>query len=150
MRSLALVSILALAQLAVAFAPAAARAQARVDEDLAETSDADAEPGWSDGRALAWALFGASAAVLIGGAITLAVGVDDLNTIENAADGTAWASVEGAYARAPILTGLGAAVLGVGVASFAVAAGLLAHFGADGTWLRVSLGPGTLDVRGAF
>ena len=63
-----------------------------------------------------------------------------------------WAGPAGAVVAdlAMQIFGLGAALLGVGVASFALSAGLLAHFGRDGTWLRVSLGPGTLDVRGAF
>lgn len=142
--SLSAPSIALLAAALLASTPAVAQAQ---DEGEDETTDA--QPA-GDGQTLAWSLFGASAAVLIGGAITLAVGADDLNAVENAPDGAAWASVEDAYARGPLLTGLGAALLGVGVASFALSAGLLAHFGRDGTWLRVSLGPGTLDVRGAF
>ncbi|MEC7524646.1 MAG: hypothetical protein VYE22_32505 [Myxococcota bacterium] len=145
MRAFALVTILSLVS-------SLASAQA-VDDDApleTETADVAPTPVSGDARAIAWALFAGAVALTVGGAITLAAGVDDVNTIENAADGSTWASVEDAYARGPVLTGIGAAILGLGVASLGVSAALLAHFGADGTWIEARIGPGSLTLRGVF
>ena len=74
----------------------------------------------------------------------------DVNTLEISAAGSARASVEDADARGPVVTGIGAAILGLGVASLGVSAALLAHFGADGTWIEARIGPGSLMLRGVF
>lgn len=97
-----------------------------------------------------WASFAASFGVAVLGGVLLAVGVDDLNTIENAPGGTVWADVAEARDRAPILTGIGGVVLGLGAAGMAVSAALLAHYGQGGTWLEVGALPGGLLVRGRF
>ena len=99
---------------------------------------------------LAWTTFTAGIAVLATGAIMVAVGVDDLNTVENASDGTSWSAVEPSYGRAPILTAVGFVVLGVGVVGTAVGAALLSVHGEGGTWLEVSAGPGSVRLRGRF
>mgnify|MGYP001628301224 CR=1 FL=1 len=124
----------------------------RVSPGLFDAADRPLARGMRTTRgarmALAW--IAGAVTLTVGGAITLAAGVDDVNTIENAADGSAWASVEDAYARGPVLTGIGAAILGLGVASLGVSAALLAHFGADGTWIEARIGPGSLMLRGVF
>ncbi|HEY8432505.1 MAG TPA: hypothetical protein VIL20_29245 [Sandaracinaceae bacterium] len=127
------------------------------DEEGAAESDGEASTEappsrarWTDERTGAWAGFAASFGVAILGGVLLAVGIDDYNTIENAPGGTSWADVAGAYERAPILTGTGAAVLGLGVVATAVSAALLAHFGGEGTWLEVSVLPGGALARGRF
>ncbi len=65
----------------------------------------------------------AGAILAVAGAVMLAVGVVDLGTVENAADGTSWASLSGAYERAAPLTGVGTVSLAVGGAA-AIAGGI--------------------------
>jgi hypothetical protein len=122
------------------------------DEETFEESDEPARPAprWTEERSIAWITFLTSIGVGIGGAVVLALGVDDINTVENAPDGTIWTDVSDAQERAPILTGVGAVVLGLGAAGAAVGAALLAYFGENGTWLEVSALPGGLRVRGTF
>ena len=84
------------------------------------------------------------------GAVLLAVGADDLNSVENAPGGTRWSAVEESYERAPVLTAAGAVVLGVGVAGLAAGAAVLALFGSEGTWIEVSVTPTGLSARGTF
>jgi hypothetical protein len=107
-------------------------------------------PHWTEERTIGWAVVGASFGVAVLGGVLLAVGVDDINTIENAPDGTRWADVAAARDRAPILTATGALILGLGAAGLATGAGLLAYFGQEGTWLSVALLPGGLLMRGTF
>jgi hypothetical protein len=118
--------------------------------DAGDERPAGAGPGWTDERAVGWALFGGSVGVGILGAVLLAVGVDDLNTVENAPGGSDWDDVVGAYERAPVLTATGAVVLGLGIAGAAAGAAVLAVWGGEGTWLEVSALPGGLRVRGRF
>jgi hypothetical protein len=115
-----------------------------------EADDAGADTRWTDELAIGWGVFGGSLAVGVLGAVLLAVGVDDLNTVENAPGGTDWDQVASAYDRAPALTATGAVVLGLGVAGTAVGAALLAVWGEEGTWLEVSALPGGVRVRGRF
>lgn len=130
------------------------RAGAAEASEASAEPDADVEPApsarWSDEKVIGWGTFAASIGVAITGGILLAVGVDDVSSVENAPDGTPWANVAGARDRAPILTGTGAVVLGLGAAGAAVGAALLAAFGRDGTWLSVSVLPGGLGVSGRF
>ncbi len=124
------------------------------DEDAAaEDGEEDAgppPPHWTDERTAAWVTFVTSFALAVGGGVVLAVGVDEINTIENAADGTVWADVAGSLDRAPILTGVGAVVLGLGVAGTIAGATLLALYGSEGTWLEVSVLPTGISARGRF
>lgn len=132
------------------------RAEGDVDADEDDEDDEDDEPavrpapGWSEGRVAGWATLGSSFGVAILGGVLLAVGVDAVNRIENAPDGTRWDDVAGARDLAPLLTGLGAAVLALGVIGTGVGAGMLAHFGSEGTWIAVSVLPGGLALRGTF
>lgn len=123
------------------------------EEERAETESRGATVetfGWSEEKTIGWVTFGSSLAVAIAGGILLAAGVDDVSSIENAPDGTLWHTVAGARDRAPIFTGTGAVLLGLGAAGAAVGAGLLAAFGRDGTWLSVSVLPGEVRVGGRF
>jgi len=128
------------------------------DEEAADTTDEEGAEAdvivptaqWSEERVIGWATLTASMAVGIAGGILLAAGVDDVNSIENAPDGTMWSAVEGARDRAPILTGIGAVMLGLGAAGVAVGAGLLAYFGNQGTWISVSVLPNGVSASGRF
>jgi hypothetical protein len=124
------------------------------DEDAEESASEDEEappaPHWTDERTAAWATFITSFALAIGGGVLLAIGVDEVNTIENAADGTVWTDVASSLDRAPIFTGVGAVVLGLGIAGTITGATLLALYGGEGTWLEVSVLPGGLSARGRF
>jgi hypothetical protein len=63
-----------------------------------------------------WIVVGSGAALAVIGAILLGVGVADVAAVEGAPLGTPWPSLAGAYDRAPILTGVGGAAIGVGAA----------------------------------
>ena len=131
----------------------AAEEDASEDDDAADEDEDDVivpTARWSDERVIGWATLTASMAVGIAGGILLAAGVDDVNSIENAPDGTMWSAVEGARDRAPILTGIGAVMLGLGAAGVAVGAGLLAYFGNQGTWISVSVLPNGVSASGRF
>lgn len=92
-----------------------------------------------------WVLVGSGLVAAVVGAVLLGVGLDDVSTVENAPPNTPWPTVRGAYDRAPILTGVGGALLGVGLA---VSTGGL-------VWgLTASSSSGedraSLSIRGAF
>lgn len=101
------------------------------------------------------ALVASGAALLVGGAIVFGVGLADAATVEGASAGTTWSSLAGAYDRAPILQGVGAASLGVGVALAAVGGILL---GLEGTSsdhveraaVRFEIGVGGASLGGVF
>ena len=73
-----------------------------------------------------WLLAGAGAALVVSGAVVLALGVKDKSKVEHAERDTQWSSVSDARDRAPTRIGLGAACLGIGLVS--TAAGLIWHF----------------------
>jgi hypothetical protein len=122
--------------------------------DADSDSDADGAaaggPHWTEERVIAWTVFAASFGVAVLGGVLLAVGIDDVNTIENAPDGTIWADVAGARDRAPWMTGFGAGILVLGAAGLCAGAALLAIFGSGGTWLSVSALPGGVSLTGTF
>lgn len=121
------------------------------DDDESEEDDpGSGAAGWTEERAIGWAVFGSSVAVGVLGAVLLAVGVDERNTAENAPGGTSSESVAGVYERASALTATGAVLLGLGIVGTAVGAAVLAVWGAEGTWLEVSAVPGALRVCGRF
>jgi hypothetical protein len=61
-------------------------------------------------------LLGVGGAFLVGGALALGLGLADSDAVANATPGTRWSSLREAYDRAPVLEGLGGALLGVGAA----------------------------------
>jgi len=75
-------------------------------------SHADDGPG-----AGPWVLVGVGAAVAIAGAVLVGVGFANADTVANAPDGVSWTELSGAYESAPILEGVGFALIGVGAAA---------------------------------
>ena len=76
------------------------------------------DPGPSSGPGAApWIVLGVGAAVAVAGAVLVGVGYADAASVSGIADGGSWSSISGAYERAPILEGVGFALLGVGVAA---------------------------------
>ena len=97
-----------------------------------------------------WLLVGAGAAVAVTGGVLLAVGQARRGKIEDAAVGTAWDDVA-QYDDADTFTGVGAALLGVGVAGAVVGVVLLSVGGEDEhPSASLRLGPTGVSVRGAL
>lgn len=86
-------------------------------------------------------------ALIVGGAVTLTLGLLDASDVENARD-VSYDTIRGAYERAPILQGVGAATLGVGVALAAVG-GLMLSLSTN-TETRISLLPNGVSFEGTF
>jgi hypothetical protein len=80
-------------------------------------ASATVPPAPSGPDATPWIVAGVGGGVAVVGAILLGVGYADIASVENAIPYTPWPSVSGAYSRAPIETGVGAAALGVGLAT---------------------------------
>lgn len=102
----------------------------------------------------AWITTGVSLGVAAVGGILFGLGRRDVNTVQDAPEGTAWNDVAGADERAPKLTGAGIALMGVGLAG--TAAGLVwAVVGKRRdaeriARIRVSVLPSGLVVGGTF
>lgn len=102
------------------------------------------------------ALIATGGALLLTGAILFGVGLADAATVEGARSGTVWSTLEGAYTRAPILEGVGAASLGLGIGLAAVGGILLGLEGATGPeasrrdHVEVQAGVGSVSLRGSF
>jgi len=101
-----------------------------------------------------WIVMGVGVAVAIGGAIALALGENDIATVQNAARGTPWTALDATYQRAPIETGVGGSLLGVGLATAVV--GLIWGIAQSGPTsardeaLRVDVGLGSVSMQGSF
>lgn len=97
-----------------------------------------------------WIVLGVGGAVAIVGAILVGVGYADIATVDGASN-VRFETVRGAYEDAPVLTGVGWAALGVGVALAGV--GLvwgLTSGGSSGEHARLQLGPSGLSLTGSF
>jgi tetratricopeptide (TPR) repeat protein len=129
-------------------------ALATSDEAAVAATDAPPADEASSGGAgpLPWIVIGASAAVAVAGGVLLGVGLADVSTVENAAPPSTWADVEGAYDRAPVLTGIGIAALGVGLAGAAVGVVLAVAGGGDeqSPTAGLRVGPASLRLEGSF
>lgn len=125
------------------------------EEERARQADdeaARARAGADGTRAVGWALVITGGVLAAGGVATLVAGLLDVATVEGAAAGTPWASLRDAFERAPILTGVGYAALGVGCVLLGAGLGL-ALGTADPTVERpvaLRIGPGSLGLEGAF
>jgi hypothetical protein len=101
-----------------------------------------------------WVVMGVGLGVAVVGAILLGVGENDLSTVQNAPHGTPWSSLAGAYDRAPVLTGVGGAALGVGLAAAVVGIiwGVSQGGGASShdEHMIVRVGPGNVSIEGTF
>ncbi len=89
-----------------------------------------------------WIVLGGGLVVAVVGAVLLGFGLADVSTVENAPRDTRWPTVAGAYERAPILTGLGGTLLGVGPAGAGggLAWGLTASTSSSETRASLSIG----------
>jgi len=133
-----------------------AEAQARAQrEQQAQQPSQGAAPAAASSEGpsvLAWALTIGGGALVVGGAVLLAIGLSDVSTVEGAADGTPWVDLESANDRAPVMTGVG---IGLGIAGLAAASlGVVLLVSSGGssssTERSLSLGPGGLTLRGSF
>ncbi len=79
-------------------------------------TETDGSSGGGPGVA-PWIVVGVGAGVAVVGAVLVGVGYADAASVSGVADGGSWSSISGAYERAPILEGVGFALLGVGVAA---------------------------------
>lgn len=94
-------------------------------------------------------VIGAGGAVLVAGAVLLAVGYSDRASVEAARDGTSWASVEGAYGRADAEVTAGFVLVGVGAALAVVGVVITATLGSRED-TQVVITPTGLVARGTF
>jgi tetratricopeptide (TPR) repeat protein len=99
---------------------------------------------------LPWIAIGAGGAAAIAGAVLLAVGLSDVSAVEDAPMDAAWSDYQSRHDRAPVFTGIGFALLAVGVAGAAVGVVLLVVGGGEEEGTTVSLGPGSIGVRSRF
>jgi tetratricopeptide (TPR) repeat protein len=138
---------------------AAAREQAAIDaaahptttEPVVEAAPPPPPPPHHDPDFTPWIVAGAGGVVAIVGAILIGVAYGDIGTVQNAPMGTFYDSVMGADQQAPILSGVGFAALGVGLAAAAagIVWGVVGSSGSSGsTALRI--GPGSLSLTGSF
>ena len=102
----------------------------------------------SDGLgALPWVFIVGGSVVAIGGGVLVGLSASDIDSVENAPPGTPWSEVEAANDRAPVFSGIGFAMLGVGVISLGVGFVLLT---ADDEGATVALTPNGLRIAGTF
>lgn len=94
-----------------------------------------------------WIGVAASGAVAIGGGVLLVLGLQDVDTVENAELGTRWDDIRDAKERAPVLTGVGAVMLGVGLVGASICTFVLLD-GETQSEASVSVVPGGLVVHG--
>jgi tetratricopeptide (TPR) repeat protein len=110
-----------------------------------------APPTSSSADPAPWILVGVGTAVLIAGAIVLALGVSDQSTVESATAPTRWPDLVDTYNRAPILEGVGIAALVVGAVGVGVGvAWALGSGGGSSEHARLRIGPGSMSIEGTF
>lgn len=95
-------------------------------------------------------LLGVGAACVVGGALSLGFGLADADAIANAMPGTTWSSVSAAYDRAPVLEGVGGALLGVGAALAVSGLVWLTLGSTENESVEVTASLSGLSVRGAW
>lgn len=111
-------------------------------------------PRSSGSPALGWAIAGGGGGALVVGAVFLALGLSDKSAVENAADGSTFASIQDEYDRASTRITVGTVLLGVGAAATATGVVLALRSGpdedADTSALDLRVGPNGLLLRGSF
>lgn len=116
--------------------------------------DVPPAPASSGVDAAPWVVLGVGLAVAIGGVALVVVGQTDIANIEHAAHGTPWSSLQSTYDRAPIETGVGGTLLGVGLAAAVVGlvwgVAQLSANGARDNAVAFDVGLGSVSVRGRF
>jgi tetratricopeptide (TPR) repeat protein len=126
-------------------------AETTTETETMETTEATPAPVVASGSDPApWGVLGAGSAIAIIGAILLGVGYADIASVDGARN-VPFSSVSGAYNDAPVLTGAGWGVLGVGVALAGVGLvwGLSSGSGSS-DHARLRLGPTGVTVSGSF
>ncbi len=90
-------------------------ARIRILEDTAESEEAEGDgPGAGPGP---WILLGTGAAAAVAGGVFLGLAASAISAIENAELNTPWPEVSDGVDTAPIYSGLGFALAGVGIAA---------------------------------
>ncbi len=96
----------------------------------AELQPAAAEQEGDSDSVAPWIVVAGGGVVLVTGGVLLGVAISDKSDIEDTRKGSrSWSDVEGAYDRVPVLSTIGAIMIGVGAAG--VAAGLTWNFWPD-------------------
>jgi len=124
----------------------AASEPAAPPEPASAPASAGAEGSTGPGIA-PWLVVAASGAVAVTGGILLVLALDDVATVEDAPDATRWSELEDAHDRAPLLSGAGIAMIGLGAVG--VVAGVL-WAGASDDSPSVAVTPGGLRLRGTL
>lgn len=130
---------------------AVARASADEPPDTAPEPTAEEPPSAAASDPTPWIVTGVGGAVLVAGAVLLGLGMADAAAVTNAAQGSDWSSVAGAYDRAEPLSIAGIAALGAGGA--AVIAGIVwgaTSGGSSSPRARLLPLPGGLSLHGVF
>ncbi len=116
------------------------------DETSEETTEPPSTPAPSAGVDPApWIVVAVGGALVVTGVGLLVATQIDIDTV---AAGDRWVDIQAAYDRVPILSGIGFAALGLGVA--ALAGGLVWAVVGSGSSTEVAIGPGHASVRGRF
>ena len=117
-------------------------------------STAPASAKASGPGALPFVVVGIGGALVASGAVLLVLAQGDIDDVEGAPRGTRWSAVSGAYDAAPVESGVGFALLGVGAAG--ALAGLIWALGdkdddrAQAGRVRVALSPAGARLSGVF
>lgn len=87
--------------------------------DPVDTTPSPPPPAGGGTDVGAFVVLGVGGALALGGAVLVGVGYADAMSVSGAPLGSTWSTVSDAYSRAPILEGVGFALVGVGVAALA-------------------------------
>lgn len=109
-------------------------------------------PPSTDPGAGPWVVLGVGAAVAIAGAVLVGVAFSDIDQVQNAPPNSDFSAVRGAYEQAPILSGIGWAALGVGVAMAVggIVWDVVGSSSGSGSHAELRLTPTGLSLTGAF
>jgi len=118
-------------------------------EATTETDDSDG----SGSSAVGWAIAGGGGGTLVVGTVFLVLGLSDKSAVENAADGSTFASVEDEYDRASTRITVGTVLMGVGAAATATGIVLALRGGSsddETAALDLRVGPSGFLLRRSF
>jgi len=85
--------------------------------------DPSAAPVERSASVAPWVVLAVSTAVVIAGGVLLGMAASDIATVENADTRTSWSSIESEYDRAPIRSGTGFALVGLGTVGIGIGIG---------------------------
>jgi tetratricopeptide (TPR) repeat protein len=97
-----------------------------------------------------WIVLGVGAAVAIGGAVLMGVGVSEADRVSNAPDGSRWPELQSIASTADTLWGTGIVMLGVGAAALVagLAWGIAGSSSSSRSSARLRIGPFGLMIEG--